>query len=96
MTNRWFWCRAVAALAGASWVWGCSPARSHDWYGYYYDNVLASAAPHLSPPYPSADACLAAMRDLSRHAPPSASYACARGCPAAQDGYFTDCKDVVR
>jgi hypothetical protein len=85
-----------AALAFLSVVAGCSPSQGHDWQGYYYENVLVNSEPSISDPYPSAQLCLAAMRENFRNAPRSAGFVCARGCPEPKDGYVSDCKEVAR
>ena len=96
--------RIWAALACCTAVAGCSPSQgqawpsqSTSWQGYYYENVLVNSEPSVSGNYyPSANACLAAMRDYTRNAPRSAGFACARGCPDPKDGYITDCREVAR
>jgi hypothetical protein len=88
--------RLWAAVACVSTVTGCSPSQSHDWQGYYYENVLVNTEPTVSEAYPSAQICLAAMHDYYRNAPRSAGFVCARGCPEPKDGYTADCQEVAR
>jgi hypothetical protein len=82
---------------------GCSRAPawpmlrwwSQDWYGYYYDNVMANGSPYVSRPFASAKICLSAMRAYRRNESRWAGFACARGCTQQADGVLTDCTEVV-
>jgi hypothetical protein len=68
---------------------------SQDWYGYYYDNVMANGSPYVSRPFASANSCLSAMRAYRRSESRWAGFACARGCTQQADGVLTDCTEVV-
>jgi hypothetical protein len=88
---RWL-CAALACVAALS---GCSRLQDPAWYGYYYENVMINNAPAVSRPFPSATACLAAMRGYTRNASRWAGFACARGCQQQNNGILTDCAEVV-
>jgi len=88
--------RRVLAVAITTMLVGCSPSSDHDWYGYYYENVMINGAPATSRPFSSAQACLAAMRDYTRNASRWAGFACARGCTQQANGFLSDCAAVVR
>jgi hypothetical protein len=88
-------------LAFALLLGGCSgdfasPWQDQHWYGYFYRDLRVNGAPELSVAYPDARACLAGMQAYMTKAPATAGYSCARGCPAARDGYVVDCREVAR
>ncbi len=88
---------AVLFQLGLVSLGGCSVIQtwhSDTWYGYYYENVMFNAAPAISRPFASADACLAAMRAYTRNASRWEGYACARGCTAQANGMLSDCRQV--
>jgi hypothetical protein len=87
--------RRSVVLACAVAMCGCSPSQGRDWYGYYYENVMINAAPAISRPFSSPQACLAAMRAYTRNASRWAGFACARGCVHQQNGFLSDCAQVV-
>ena len=104
MTSGMRWIRAWAILACVGGVGGCAPAgslggslgESHDWHGYFYENVLVNDAPAVSAAFTSAQACVAAMRQYTLDAPRWAGFACARDCSAPGAGYLADCREVER
>lgn len=102
----------AACLLGAAALGACSrmpdrspqpfdlfidlPWQDHDWYGYFYENVMVNAAPATSRPFASAATCLVAMRNYGRKASRWSGFACARDCRQQPNGVLTDCSEVVR